>query len=412
MSDKESKLGSSRIDFDRREMPVLTGLKQEWSQKKPLEGSKISCCLHITTETAVLMETLAAGGAEVRLCASNPLSTQDDVAAYLNEKGLTTYGQRGESQESFYRNIEKTLEHGPDVLIDDGGDMTTTFMEDQGPDYEGFCGVCEETTTGINRLKAMSQAGELPFPAVDVNGSQIKHLFDNYYGTGQSSITGILRATNRMLAGRDVVVVGYGFCGEGVARDADGLGARVHVVESDPVRALRAGMDGFNAVTMDEAAEIGDIFVTATGNKHVIDGEHIAAMSDGAILANAGHFNVEINLDWVRENAVNQSRVNEHTVEFELDTGKSVHVIAEGRLVNLCAGEGHPASVMDMSFAGQALSAEWLLSQAGELDAEVHSVPEEIDKRIATLKLKSLGMAHQPLTEEQIEYMNSWQEGT
>ena len=412
MSESNSELGAKRIDFDRLEMPVLTSLKEEWQQEKPLEGSRISCCLHITTETAVLMETLAAGGAEVRMCASNPLSTQDDVAAYLNDKGLTTYGRRGESQEEFYENIDKTLAHEPDVIIDDGGDMTTTYMEDYGPNYEDFCGVCEETTTGINRLKAMSQAGELPFPAVDVNGSRIKHLFDNYYGTGQSSITGLLAATNRMIAGCDLVVIGYGFCGEGIARDADGLGARVHVVESSPVKALRACMDGFQAVDMEEAAEIGDIFITATGNKHVIDSRHIEKMQDGVILANAGHFNIEINLDWLRANSSAEKQVNEHTREYRLENGKKVHVIAEGRLVNLCAGQGHPASVMDMSFAGQALSARWLLESADRLAAEVHSVPENIDNRIAKLKLASKGMSHQELTDEQIEYLNSWQEGT
>ncbi len=412
MSEKNSDLGRRRIDFDRLEIPVLERLKSEWQEEKPLEGSRISCCLHITTETAVLMETLNAGGAEIRLCASNPLSTQDDVAAYLNDKGLTTYGRRGESEQEFYENIENTLAHDPHVLIDDGGDMTTAYMEEKGPDYGEFRGVCEETTTGINRLKAMANAGELPFPAVDVNGSRIKHLFDNFYGTGQSSITGLLAATNRMIAGSDVVVVGYGFCGEGIARDAAGLGARVHVVECSPVKALRASMDGHNAVDMDQAAEIGDIFVTATGNKHVIDGGHIEKMKDGAILANAGHFNVEINLDWVEEKSSGSERVNEHTVRYDLENGKSVHVVAEGRLVNLCAGQGHPASVMDMSFAGQALSAEWLWREGTVLDAGVHSVPEEIENRIAELKLESMGMSFQELTPEQVEYLNSWQEGT
>ncbi len=409
---KPEELGKRRIDFDREEMPVLSGLLEEWQKQKPLQGSRISCCLHITTETAVLMETLNAGGAQVKLCASNPLSTQDDVAAYLNDKGLDTYGRRGESEEEFYSNIDKTLAHDPHVLIDDGGDMTTAYLEKYGPDYEGFRGVCEETTTGIIRLKAMAKAGELPFPAVDVNGSRIKHLFDNYYGTGQSSITGILAATNRMIAGSDVVVVGYGYCGEGIARDAEGLGARVHIVESEPVRALQACMDGFQALDMSEAAEIGDIFVTATGNKHAIDGEHLEKMKDGAILANAGHFNVEINLDWVEEQSQRSERVNEHTEKFVLESGKSLYVIAEGRLVNLCAGQGHPASVMDMSFAGQALSAGWLLEKGKELSASVHSVPEEIENRIAEIKLESKGMSYQQLSEEQIEYLNSWQEGT
>ncbi len=404
--------GKKRVDFDRKEMPVLSQIKEEWAEEKPLEGKKVSCCLHITTETAVLMETLIAGGAEVRLCPSNPLSTQDDVVAYLNDIGITTYGKRGDSEEEFYQNIIKCLEIKPQVMIDDGCDMTTYYLNEIEEDFPGFIGVCEETTTGIIRLRAMENDGALPFAAVDVNGSQIKHLFDNYYGTGQSTITGLMAATNRMIAGTDFVVVGYGFCGEGVARDAAGLNARVHVVDAEPVKSLRACMDGFNALDMDEAAEIGDIFVTATGNKHVIDGEHLAKMKDGAILANSGHFNVEINLDWLSDNAVTSETVNENVMKYELEDGRELYVLAEGRLVNLCAGQGHPASVMDMSFAGQALSARWLFDNQGELTNKVYQVPTEIDNEVASIKLSSKGMKYQQLTEAQIDYLNSWEEGT
>ena len=404
--------GKRRLDFDRKEMPVLSRIKEDWSQSRPLSGKKISCCLHITTETALLMETLDAGGAEVRLCPSNPLSTQDDVVAYLNEIGIVTYGKRGESEADFYSNIAQCLEIEPQVIIDDGCDMTTYYLNEIEEEFPGFLGVCEETTTGIIRLRAMEKDGVLPFAAVDVNGSQIKHLFDNHYGTGQSTITGLMTATNRMIAGTDFVVVGYGYCGEGIARDAAGLNARVHVVETDPIKSLRACMDGFNATDMAEAARIGDIFVTATGNKHVIDGEHIASMKDGAVLANSGHFNVEINLDWLEENAAASEDVNEHVVKYQLPEGQELYVLSEGRLVNLCAGQGHPASVMDMSFAGQALSSKWLFDNHDNLEDRVYQVPADIDNEIACIKLASKGMKHQKLTEAQIEYLNSWQEGT
>lgn len=406
--------GLSRIAWAKRHMPVLTLIEQRWEKEKPLLGLRVGACLHVTTETANLMLALKAGGAEVALCASNPLSTQDDVAAALNaEYGIPTFAVRGEDQSAYYRHIHQVLDLRPQITMDDGADLITT-LHTQRPELlpEVIAGT-EETTTGVIRLKAMAEAGVLGFPVVAVNDALTKHMFDNRYGTGQSAVDGIVRATNYLLAGSTFVVVGYGWCGKGVAARARGLGAQVIVVEADPIRALEAIMDGYRVTNMSEAAAIGDIFCTVTGNRHVIDAPHFERMKDGAILANAGHFDVEINLPALRALAVAQRRVRQEVEEFELPDGRRLYLLAEGRLVNLAAAEGHPAQVMDMSFANQALTVEWLYRGGTKgLEKKVYRVPTEIDRQVAELKLASLGIKIERLTPQQEEYLRSWQAGT
>jgi adenosylhomocysteinase len=405
--------GRMRIEWAGAEMRVLALIRERFEKERPLEALKIAACLHVTTETANLVETLQAGGAEVALCASNPLSTQDDVAAALCEQsGVSVYAIKGEDNETYYRHIDAVLDHHPNVTMDDGADLVGllhTKRKDQLPEI--LAGT-EETTTGVIRLKAMAADGALGFPVVAVNEALTKHLFDNRYGTGQSTIDGILRATNILLAGRNVVIAGYGWVGRGIASRMNGMGAHVAIVEVDPVRALEALMDGFTVMTVTEAAPWGELFVTATGNVNVFRREHFAAMRDGAIMANSGHFDAELDLQALREMAEGHVRdVRDNVQEFDLG-GKRVNLIAEGRLVNLGAAEGHPAAVMDMSFANQALSAEYVALHHAELTPQVYVVPEAIDAEVARLKLAALGITLDEMTAEQKAYVTSWQHGT
>lgn len=408
--------GKRRIEWADSGMPVLAAIRERWAKERPLAGVRIGACLHVTTETANLMRTLQAGGAEVALCASNPLSTQDDVAAALNEVyGIATFAIRGEDDATYYRHIGQVLDTRPSITMDDGADLVTTLLSQRRELIDGLLGSTEETTTGVIRLKAMEADGVLAFPVVAVNDALTKHMFDNRYGTGQSTIDGILRATNTLIAGTTFVVIGYGWCGRGVANRARGMGANVIVVEVDPLRALEAAMDGFRVMPMAKAAPLGDFFVTVTGNLHAIDEEHFRAMKDGAILANSGHFDVEINLEALEKMAAEHRQPRHSVDEYVLPDGKRIRVLAQGRLVNLGAAEGHPAAVMDMSFANQALSAEWLLRQAQEgrrLDAKVYPVPAEIDREIARLKLACMGIEIDSLTGEQKRYLSSWAMGT
>lgn len=406
--------GIRRIRWAERHMPVLASIARRWEKEKPLTGLRIGACLHVTTETANLVRVLKTGGAEVALCASNPLSTQDDVAAALNERyGIPTFAVRGEDEKTYYRHIHQVLDTRPHITMDDGADLISTLHSQRQELLEGVMAGTEETTTGVIRLRAMAEAGVLRYPVVAVNDALTKHMFDNRYGTGQSAVDGIIRATNYLLAGSTFVVVGYGWCGRGVAARARGLGANVIVVEVDPLRALEAAMDGYLVTDMREAARLGDIFCTVTGNKHVIDEEHLAAMKDGAILANAGHFDVEINLEALRSLAVSREQVRENVEEFRLADGRRLYLLAAGRLVNLAAAEGHPAQVMDMSFANQALTVEWLYKGgAKELQRQVYRVPEAIDRQVAALKLASMGIKLEKLTPAQEEYLRSWQAGT
>jgi len=404
--------GERRIAWAAADMPVLAAIRREWAATRPLAGLRVGACLHVTTETANLVLALKEGGAEVALCASNPLSTQDDVAAALVVRyGVPVYAVRGEDRDTYYRHISSVLATRPDLTVDDGADLVTAL---HGPDAGPTLPVAgtEETTTGVIRLRAMAAEGALRYPVVAVNDAKTKHWFDNRYGTGQSTVDGLLRATNRLLAGSVFVVVGYGWVGRGIAARARGMGARVVVVEADPLRALEAAMDGFEATDMDGAAPLGDFFVTATGNLHVIGREHFARLKDGAILANAGHFNVEIDLDALGEAATAVREAREGVREYRLPDGRRVYVVAEGRLVNLAAAEGHPAAVMDMSFANQALALAWLAREGRGLSPGVYPVPEDIDRRVAELKLASLGMRVQHLTDEQRRYLESWREGT
>ncbi|MCL6580159.1 MAG: adenosylhomocysteinase [Firmicutes bacterium] len=404
--------GERRIAWAAADMPVLAAIRREWAATRPLAGLRVGACLHVTTETANLVLALKEGGAEVALCASNPLSTQDDVAAALVVRyGVPVYAVRGEDRDTYYRHIASVLATRPDLTVDDGADLVTAL---HGPDAGLPLPVAgtEETTTGVIRLRAMAAEGALRYPVVAVNDAKTKHWFDNRYGTGQSTVDGLLRATNRLLAGSVFVVVGYGWVGRGIAARARGMGARVVVVEADPLRALEAAMDGFEATDMDGAAPLGDFFVTATGNLHVIGREHLARLKDGAILANAGHFNVEIDLDALGEAATATREAREGVREYRLPDGRRVYVVAEGRLVNLAAAEGHPAAVMDMSFANQALVLARLAREGRGLSPGVYPVPEDIDRRVAELKLDSLGMRVQRLTEEQRRYLESWREGT
>jgi len=405
--------GVLRVEWADGQMPVLRRIRERFTRERLLEGLRVAACLHVTTETANLVRTLAAGGAQVTLCASNPLSTQDDVAAALVvEYGIPTFAVRGEDRDTYYRHIQQVLDTRPHLTLDDGADLVTTLHRQRTDVLPGVRGGTEETTTGVIRLRAMARAGALRYPIVAVNDAKTKHWFDNRYGTGQSTVDGILRATNLLLAGRIVVVCGYGSCGRGVAARARGMGAHVLVTEVDPLAALEAVMDGFPVVPMAEAARRGDVFVTVTGNRHVIRREHFEVMRDGAVLANAGHFDVEIDLAALRQVSVGCRRVREHVEEFTLPDGRRLYLLAEGRLVNLAAAEGHPAAVMDMSFANQALCVEWLARGAGELAPQVYPVPETIDRQVASLKLEAMGVRIDELTADQRRYLESWEEGT
>jgi len=405
--------GVRRIEWAEREMPVLRLIRERFGRERPLEGLRIGACLHVTTETANLMRTLKAGGADVFLAASNPLSTKDDVAAALvAEYGIATFARRGEDRDTYYQHLNQVADTGPQITMDDGCDLVSLLHSERPDQVKEVLAGTEETTTGVIRLKAMAADGALGFPVVAVNEAQTKHLFDNRYGTGQSTIDGILRATNILLAGRKVVVAGYGWVGRGIASRMNGMGAHVAVVEVDPVRALEALMDGFQVMTVGEAAPWGQLFVTATGNVNVFRREHFAAMQDGAIMANSGHFDAELDLKALREMAEGHIRdARENVQEFDLG-GKRIHLIAEGRLVNLGAAEGHPAAVMDMSFANQALSAEYVARHHAELVPQVYTVPEAIDAEVARLKLAALGITLDAMTAEQKEYVSSWQHGT
>ena len=405
--------GKLRIEWADQWMPVLRLIRSRFEQEKPLEGITLAACLHVTTETANLMRTLKAGGAEVALCASNPLSTQDDAAASLvADFEVPTFAIRGEDRDTYYKHINAALDFKPQITMDDGADTVSVIHSERTDLAEGIIGGTEETTTGVIRLRAMEQDGVLLYPIVAVNDANTKHLFDNRYGTGQSSIDGILRATNILMAGAVFVVSGYGWCGRGVAMRAKGMGARVIVTEVDPLRALEATMDGYEVMPIADAAKIGDIFCTLTGDIHVIQTEHFRSMKDGAIVANSGHFNVELDLDKLAEIATSRRHVRDHVEEFVLDNGKRVYVLGEGRLVNLAAAEGHPASVMDMRFANQALTAEYIAKHAKELERKVYTVPKPIDMQVARLKLDALGITIDKLTEEQEEYLGSWKMGT
>lgn len=405
--------GKRRIDWAEREMPVLRLIRERFGAEQPLKGVRLVACAHITTETANLARALQAGGAESMLIASNPLSTQDDVAASLvADCGIPVFAMKGETTDTFRRHVQTALDFEPDIIIDDGSDVVATLIKEKPELKNKLIGSTEETTTGIVRLEAMHAAGVLTFPAIAVNNAQTKHFFDNRYGTGQSTLDGIIRATNILLAGRTLVVVGYGWCGKGVALRARGMGSNVVVTEIDPIKAVEAVMDGFRVMPIAAAAKIGDIFVTVTGNRHVIDRDHFASMKDGAIVCNSGHFDLELNLVALRELSGEPETLRPFVQEYKLSDGRRIMVLGEGRLINLAAAEGHPASVMDMSFANQALSVEYLVKNKGKLEPGVHLLPKEVDQEIASLKLRALGMSIDTLTSEQIEYMTSWETGT
>lgn len=406
--------GRLRIEWAEQEMPVLRGIRERFGNDRPLAGLRVSACLHVTTETANLMRTLQAGGADVVLTASNPLSTQDDVAASLvSHFEIPVFAIKGEDNETYYRHIHAALDHKPHVTMDDGADLVSTLHKDRRELLDNIVGGTEETTTGVIRLRAMAKDGALEFPVVAVNDALTKHLFDNRYGTGQSTLDGVIRATNILIAGKTIVVAGYGWCSKGIASRADGLGGNVIITEIDPLKALEAVMDGFRVMPMERAALIGDIFITATGDINVLDKHHFQVMKDGAIIANSGHFNVEINIPALQEMAVDEPRrVREFVEQYTMPNGRTINLLGEGRLVNLAAAEGHPASVMDMSFANQALSAVYMQENAGKLERRVYPVPEEVDKEIARIKLAAMGIEIDTLTEEQTAYLNSWEEGT
>jgi adenosylhomocysteinase len=405
--------GVRRIEWADRQMPVLAAIRERFEREQPLAGYRISACLHVTTETANLARTLKAGGADVVLCASNPLSTQDDVAAALvDEFEIAVYAIKGEDNDTYYAHIEAAVDHKPHLTMDDGADVIGVLHSHRREQLGDIIAGTEETTTGVIRLKALERDGALGFPIIAVNEAKTKHLFDNRYGTGQSTIDGIIRATNVLLAGKRFVLSGYGWVGKGVAMRARGLGAHVIVTEVDPLRALEAAMDGLEVLPMERAAEIGDVFCTATGDKSVIRREHMLQMKDGAILANTGHFNVEIEIPALRSLAAESRQAREFVEEFTLEDGRRIYLIADGRLVNLSAAEGHPALVMDMSFANQALSVEYATAHAADLERKVYPVPEEIDSEIARLKLATMGIDIDQLTEEQAKYLASWDEGT
>jgi adenosylhomocysteinase len=406
-------LGKQRIEWAGREMPVLRLIQERFAKEKPLAGIRLVACCHITTETAHLAIALKNAGADSVLIASNPLSTQDDVAASLVvDYGIPVFAQKGEDNEMYHRHVQIALDHRPNIIIDDGCDVVATLVKERQPQLAELIGTTEETTTGIVRLQAMFRDGVLTFPAMNVNDADTKHFFDNRYGTGQSTLDGIIRATNILLAGKTVVVAGYGWCGKGTALRARGMGANVIVTEIDPVKAIEAVMDGFRVMPMVEAAPQGDIFITVTGNKHVIRAEHFDVMKDGAIVCNSGHFDIEIDLKSLGAKATEVKDVRNFTQQYRLKSGKSVIVLGEGRLVNLAAAEGHPSAVMDMSFANQALAAEYLAKNKGKLQPGIHSIPTEVDKEIARLKLVAMGIQIDTLTPEQVEYINSWSSGT
>lgn len=406
-------LGRQRIEWAGREMPVLRQIRDRFAQEKPLAGIRLVACCHVTTETANLAIALKAGGADAVLIASNPLSTQDDVAACLvADYEIPVFAIKGEDAETYNRHVQIALDHRPNIIIDDGCDVVATLVQQRQHQLADIIGTTEETTTGIVRLRAMFKDGVLSFPAVNVNDADTKHLFDNRYGTGQSTLDGIVRATNILLAGKTVVVVGYGWCGKGTALRARGLGANVIVTEIDPIKAIEAVMDGFRVMPMAEAASVGDLFVTVTGNKHVIRGEHFDVMKDGAIVCNSGHFDIELDLVALGERAKEVNTVRPFTQEYLLQNGKSVIVLGEGRLINLAAAEGHPSAVMDMSFANQALGCEYLVKNKGQLEPGIHSIPTEVDQEIARLKLQAMGIQIDSLTQDQIQYINSWTSGT
>jgi len=406
--------GRYRMEWAERDMPVLRQIRERFAKERPLEGLRLSACLHVTTETANLARTLQAGGADVVLTASNPLSTQDDVAAALvSHFEIPVYAIKGEDNATYYDHLKRALDHKPQITMDDGADLVSELHKNRTELLKDIVGGTEETTTGVIRLRAMANDGALKFPVIAVNDSMTKHLFDNRYGTGQSTIDGIVRATNVLLAGRTLVVAGYGWCSRGIASRAKGMGANVIVTEIDPLKALEAVMDGFRVLPMMEAAPQGDIFVTSTGDISVLDKHHFEVMKDGAIICNSGHFNVEINIPGLREMAVEDPKLVRPFVEqFRMADGRTINLLAEGRLVNLAAAEGHPASVMDMSFANQALGAEFMLVNGKTLEARVYTIPQEIDQEIARLKLEAMGVQIDTLTAEQVHYLNQWQEGT
>ncbi len=405
--------GRRRIKWAEREMPVLRSINERFIKERPFEGIRMSACLHVTTETANLMTTLQAGGADVVLVASNPLSTQDDVAASLvMQNEIPVHAIRGEDNITYYKHINAAIDHKPHITMDDGADVVSTLHKDRREQLEGVIGGTEETTTGVIRLRAMAADGALEFPVVAVNDAMTKHFFDNRYGTGQSTMDGIIRATNILMAGKTFVIGGYGWCARGLAMRARGMGANVIVTEIDPLKALEAVMDGFRVMPMIEAAPIGDVFCTLTGDMHVLDTHHFEKMKDGAIISNSGHFNVEINIPGLEEMAEEKIRVRPMIDQYLLPDGRRLNLLAEGRLVNLAAAEGHPSSVMDMSFANQALSAEYMVKNADQLKNQVYGVPEEIDAEIARLKLEAMDINIDVLTPEQVKYLSSWQEGT
>jgi adenosylhomocysteinase len=405
--------GRRRIDWAEREMPVLRLIRERFAKERPLKGVRMSACLHVTTETANLAQTLHLGGADLVITASNPLSTQDDVAAALvNIYEVPTFAIKGEDNVTYYKHIKAALDHAPHITMDDGADLVSTMHKERRDLLPNVMGGTEETTTGVIRLRAMAADGALKFPVIAVNDAQTKHLFDNRYGTGQSTIDGIVRATNVLLAGKVFVIAGYGWCGRGLAMRARGMGANVVITEVDPLPALEAVMDGFRVLEMGEAAKIGDIFVTVTGDLNVIDKHHFEAMKDGAIIANSGHFNVEINIPALEEMSKEKRLVRPFVEQYVLADDRRINLLGEGRLINLAAAEGHPASVMDMSFANQALSVEYIVKNADKLEKRVYSVPDEIDREIARLKLDAMGVDIDKLTPEQEKYLNSWEEGT
>jgi len=407
-----AKLGEDRINWASSQMTVLNSIKERFQKEQPLKGIKIAACCHVTTETAVLALTLKAGGADCVLIASNPLSTQDDVAACLvKDHGMSVYAIKGESTETYKKHVNIALDHEPNIIIDDGSDVVATLFQERKDLIKNIIGSTEETTTGIVRLHAMEKDGVLTFPAIAVNDSYTKHMFDNRYGTGQSTLDGVIRATNILISGKVVVVCGYGWCGKGVSKRAQGMGGRVVVTEIDPIKALEAIMDGFQVLPIAEAVKIGDLFITVTGNKSVIDKQHFETMKDGAILSNSGHFDLEINLAALSKMAQGRKIIRPFLEEFTVNN-KKIYVLAEGRLVNLGAAEGHPAVVMDMSFANQALAAEHIVKNKGKLKPGVQTLPREIDREIARLKLSSLNLKIDTLTKEQVDYLSAWKEGT
>ena len=405
--------GRRRIQWAEREMPVLRLIQERFTVERPLYGIRVAACLHVTAETANLMRTLQSGGADVVLTASNPLSTQDDVAASLvSHDEIPVFAIKGEDNTTYYKHINAALDHKPHITMDDGADLVSTLHKDRRELLPEVLGGTEETTTGVIRLRAMAADGALAFPVIAVNDAMTKHFFDNRYGTGQSTIDGIVRATNVLMAGKNFVVAGYGWCGRGLAMRARGIGANVIVTEVDPLPALEAVMDGFRVMPMEEAAKIGDIFCTVTGDLNVIDQQHFEQMKDGAIVANSGHFNVEINIPALEKMAEEKRRVRPYVDEYRLPDGRAIHILGEGRLINLASAEGHPASVMDMSFANQALSLEYMVKEHKNLQKKVYSVPDDIDREIARIKLAAMEVKIDTLTPEQVAYLNSWEEGT